>query len=125
MKSNEVELLLHKIQSATRQTLDDIADTIKVSRPYLSKVKKRGEGDNIIRLLKKHYADSLKEDDSKTAAIINSRLIELEARCRVFEITLIELLSGAEKKSSAVVASELKKAILNEREMLMKEHGGV
>jgi len=61
--SNELAELISLIQFKTRKNLDEIAESIGYSRPYLSKAKK-GTGDvsMIVGKLKEMYADILPKD---------------------------------------------------------------
>lgn len=57
----EAQILLKEIQYRTGKTLDEIAEDINYSRPYLNNVKLKGGGKKIIHVLKQQYKKQLNE----------------------------------------------------------------
>lgn len=57
--SKEAQILLKEIQYKTGMTLEEIADKIGYSRPYLNNVKLKGGGGKIIGILKEKFKDIL------------------------------------------------------------------
>lgn len=53
--SNEAQDLLKEIQYKTGKTLQEIADEINYSRPYLNNVKLKGGGGKVVGVLKEKY----------------------------------------------------------------------
>lgn len=59
--SNELEILLDEIQAKHRLTLDEIADKIGYSRPYISRAKNKGTNTKLIAILKDEFGETQKD----------------------------------------------------------------
>lgn len=65
--ANEVEILLKEIQFKTGLSLEEIADKIEYSRPYLNNVKLKGGGEKIVGILKEKFAETLQKVSRATS----------------------------------------------------------
>jgi phage repressor protein C with HTH and peptisase S24 domain len=73
--SNEIAKALDIIQYKTKKTLDEIAEDIGLSRPYLSTVKKKGEPLDILNRLIDYYQNELRSLDVSSESV-NSFVVE-------------------------------------------------
>lgn len=78
--SNDLDALLKEIQYKTGLTLDQVAESIGYSRPYLSKIRKKG-AEMVIGKLKERFKAELSENASDDygalLAVLISRVAEL------------------------------------------------
>lgn len=108
--SNEAQRILNEIQYRTGKSLEEIAEDIGYSRPYLNNVKLKGGGEKIIGILKTKYYNVLQnvprstlENNPQNAGVVPAHeLIEVlkeqnEFLRRNFEISLGAISEGQQQ----------------------------
>lgn len=67
--SNELTQLLNEIQSKTRLTLEEIAEKVGYSRPYLNQAKAKGDNPKLLGIVRETFKDVLQKDTAKNGTI--------------------------------------------------------
>jgi hypothetical protein len=118
-KTNEIEELLDEIQFLTKLNLEQIAKSIKYTRPYLNQLKLKGDNKgNATALLRAKYAKELaqsqqsklqkqlKQQKEEGEATLNERVKSLEA---IVPVLVQQLASMMSRDSGDPVQTIIKK----------------
>ena len=127
--SNEIEKALNIIQYKTNKSLEEIAEIIGMTRPYLSSAKKKGTPISLVERLKTHFPKELQEITfgnkspiNVTGSISEGELIDLilqnNAMLSVSLDAMAEILASSSKKTVSEARSSLAKAVEHRMEML-------
>lgn len=120
--SNEIEKALNIIQFKTNKSLDEIAEIIGRTRPYLSSAKKKGKPESLVGRLKMHFPEELQEitfgnnsSINETGLITEGELIDIiiqnNAMLSVSLDAMAEILATSSKKTVSEARSSLAKAV--------------
>lgn len=131
--SNDIAKALKIIQVKTGMNLDEIADKIGKSRPYLSLVKKKGEPIEILESLKIAFKDELEDvifsnisSNNKPSSITEGDLVNLilenNAMLSVSLDAMAELLASSSKRTVSEARSSLAMAVENRKQILIQNN---
>ena len=67
--SNELTQLLNEIQSKTRLTLEEIAEKVGYSRPYLNQAKAKPDNPKLLGIVRETFKDVLQKQTPKNGTI--------------------------------------------------------
>jgi hypothetical protein len=99
--SKELETLLDEIQFKTQLTLEEIAQKIGYSRPWLNKQKKSGGGKKLVGILKEAFQDELQKDTNN-----NKMAIGLDKESMAKEILHLKAVVKAQGQFLAKIAAD-------------------
>lgn len=91
--SNNLEILLNEVQLKTRLTLEQIAQRLGYSRPYLNKMKKNGGNQKLEKMLKETFPEVL-QNDTPPADRTDHLIQTLERTNKTLETIILANLTG-------------------------------